>query len=192
MRAFYADELPTRLDRPLPSHRVELIEGFIATARERALSTVLEVGCGAGRERVLLRDAGLAYVGVDLSPVGVRLCLARGLNAIEASAVALPFADDSFDSGWTMSTLMHLPGDDIHRALAELGRVVRSGGVLELGLWGAAESRTYVDETGRYFRLRSDDEVRAIVAAVGEIEELAVVEEHDDGGRYQWVRVRID
>jgi SAM-dependent methyltransferase len=191
MRAIYAGELPTRVDRPLPSYRVSLIDGFIADARQRGASSVLEVGCGAGRDGVRLRDAGLAYVGTDLSPVGVRLCLGMGLNAVEASAIALPFADSTFDSGWSMSTLMHLPGEEIETAVAELGRVIRPGGLLEVGLWGASESHAWTDESGRYFRLRTDDEIRAILGVIGEVEGFAVMQEHSDGGHYQWSRVRI-
>jgi hypothetical protein len=35
-----------------------------------------------------------------------------------------------------MSTHMHLPGNDINVALTELGRVIRPGGLLEVGVWG--------------------------------------------------------
>jgi hypothetical protein len=56
-----------------------------------------------------------------------------------------------------MSTLMHLPGNDINLALTELGRVIRLGGLLEFGVWGADKLHTRIDDHGRYFRLRTDD-----------------------------------
>jgi SAM-dependent methyltransferase len=99
-----------------------------------ALESVLEVGCGAGHDGRLIR-AGLAYTGVDLSAVGVGLCAGLSLHAVQASAINLPFRNRSFDAGWTMSTLMHLPGNDINVALNELGRVIRPGGLLEVGVW---------------------------------------------------------
>lgn len=39
---------------------------------------------------------------------------------------------------------MHLPADDIKLALAELGRVIRPGGPLKVGVWGADELQTRI------------------------------------------------
>lgn len=191
MRAFYEAELPDRLTYPLSPERVALATTFAALCHERGLRSVLEVGCGAGRDGLLLSSAGLRYTGVDLSPVGVRLCLDQGLAAHEASAVQLPFADDSFDAAWTMSTLMHLPGDDIVRAVAELARVVRPGGVLEVGVWGAEVSGVDIQEDLRYFRLRTDAEVREILGSVGRVETFARGMLSPSGYHYQWARVIV-
>jgi SAM-dependent methyltransferase len=189
--AFYDQELPTRVARPVSGHRAERLQDFVAACRERALTSVLEVGCGAGRDGLVLHGTGLTYAGVDLSPVGVQLCRDAGLDAQEASATALPFPDDSFDSGWSMSTLMHLPDGDMDAAVAELGRVVRPGGLLEVGVWGADEDGTWVDEHGRFFQQRSDAAFREMLSAVGTVEAFDTWDHFADGGHYQWARVLI-
>jgi ubiquinone/menaquinone biosynthesis C-methylase UbiE len=89
---------------------------------------VLEVGCGTGL--VLERIARFARraQGVDLSPGMLAKASARGLDVREASATELPFPDASFDVVCSFKVLAHVP--EIERAIAEMGRVTRPGGVV--------------------------------------------------------------
>jgi ubiquinone/menaquinone biosynthesis C-methylase UbiE len=89
---------------------------------------VLEVGCGTGL--VLERIASFARTarGIDLSPGMLAKARARGLNVSEASATELPFQDDSFDVTCSFKVLAHVP--NIERALSEMARVTRPGGVV--------------------------------------------------------------
>jgi SAM-dependent methyltransferase len=52
---------------------------------DRAAGPVLDVGCGPGRHVGALARRGVLALGVDVSPVAVRLARARGATAIEAS-----------------------------------------------------------------------------------------------------------
>jgi SAM-dependent methyltransferase len=52
---------------------------------ERAVGPVLDVGCGPGRHVSSLARRGVLALGVDVSPVAVRLARARGATAIERS-----------------------------------------------------------------------------------------------------------
>jgi SAM-dependent methyltransferase len=100
---------------------------------------VLEVGCGTG---LLLRSfAALAKraVGVDLSPGMLAHARARGLDVHDGSATKLPFATGSFDVAVSFKTLPHVP--DLRRALAEMARVVRPGGVLIAELYNPRSVR---------------------------------------------------
>jgi hypothetical protein len=53
---------------------------------KRAMSyvrgTVLDVGCGAGRHLLCLQARGVDAVGIDVSPVAVKVCKARGLTNV--------------------------------------------------------------------------------------------------------------
>ena len=195
-RAYYDEELRRRADRALTEGRRRRVEEFAARCRSEGVRSVVEVGCGAGRDGLVLAGAGLAYTGVDLSAVGVEICVQAELDAQVASATGLPFADDSFDAGWSMSTLMHLDGDRMPQALAELARVVRSGGILEIGLWGSDVDGGWTDPHGRYFRHRPDDVLRRLLDEIGLVEEFEATD-HGQFGRsdenihYQWARVRI-
>lgn len=152
---------------------------------------MLEVGAGAGHDGAFVHEADLAYTGVDLSAVGARLCKTRGLEAVQASATALPFGADSFDAAWSMSTLMHLPGEDILAALHELHRVVRPGGLLEIGVWGADVDGVYIDDQGRHFRQRTDAQIAELLRQVGNLVAFKTWNHLSGGGHYQWGRVVV-
>jgi demethylmenaquinone methyltransferase / 2-methoxy-6-polyprenyl-1,4-benzoquinol methylase len=105
---------------------------------------VLDVATGTGAvARELIRQKRCAIVGVDQSPEMLaearrRLNGAESENSVElveASAESLPFADGEFDA-LTFTYLLRYV-DDPPAVMAELARVVRSGGTiagLEFGL----------------------------------------------------------
>ena len=103
---------------------------------------VLEVGCGTGL--VLRRIAPIARraVGIDLSPAMLERARKRGLDVREASADELPFEDASFDVALSFKTLPHVP--DLSRALSEMARVVRPGGVLIAELYNPRSARAFI------------------------------------------------
>jgi ubiquinone/menaquinone biosynthesis C-methylase UbiE len=101
---------------------------------------VLDLGCGEGRHVIS------AYLAANVQSVGVDLCLddlrttrAKYLDFAEpgnpdksfalssANALALPFADDSFDKVICSEVLEHIP--DYRAALAEIERVLKPGGL---------------------------------------------------------------
>jgi demethylmenaquinone methyltransferase / 2-methoxy-6-polyprenyl-1,4-benzoquinol methylase len=105
---------------------------------------VLDVATGTGAvARELLRQKGCAVVGVDQSPEMLAVAreqLPATIKLVEASAEHLPFEDASFDALTVTYLLRYV--DDPAATLAELARVVRSGGTVAslefavpAGLW---------------------------------------------------------
>lgn len=117
----------------LDTLEVELALPYVS-ARE-----VLEVGCGTGLVLRKLAEHAAHAVGVDLSPGMLARARARGLDVHEGSATALPFPDASFDAAVSFKTLPHVP--DLPRALSEMARVVRPGGVLIAELYNPRSVR---------------------------------------------------
>lgn len=91
---------------------------------------VLDVGCGTGRYMASLRQRGYLVAGVDGSEE--MLAHARrdnpGVEIKQADVDQLPFADGSFDFAICIEVLRYLPSAT--RALAEMARVLKPGGVL--------------------------------------------------------------
>ncbi len=81
---------------------------------------VLDLGCGSQPYRELLHRAS-AYVGADVEE-------REGLDAVLVPGKPLPFADASFDAIICTQVLEHV--EDLSQVLAEMARVLRSGGVL--------------------------------------------------------------
>jgi demethylmenaquinone methyltransferase/2-methoxy-6-polyprenyl-1,4-benzoquinol methylase len=93
---------------------------------------VLDVCCGTGDLALADSEAGGRVTGLDFS--APMLERARGKSSeiewIEGDALALPFADGSFDAVTIGFGLRNLP--NVERGLAELRRVLRPGGRLAI------------------------------------------------------------
>lgn len=95
---------------------------------------ILEVGCGAGR--FIRTIAGirpdLEPHGSDLGPKSVRLATRYrdGVMYTLASATALPYRTESFDTVILFDVLEHIPGAGPDEALSEIRRVLKKDGVL--------------------------------------------------------------
>lgn len=89
---------------------------------------VLEVGCGTGLIMEGVRPYCRSLVGVDLSQGMLFATQRRDLQTAQASATALPFADESFDVAYSFKVLAHV--EEIESAMDEMSRVTRPGGYI--------------------------------------------------------------
>ncbi len=96
---------------------------------------VLEIGLGQGADAEYIVRRGGLYTGVDLTDESVKRVKMRlslkdlACDTVEqASALELPFADDSFDIVYSHGVLHHIP--EIGKAQAEIARVLKPGGKL--------------------------------------------------------------
>lgn len=104
----------------------ELAFEAVAESRPRR---VLEAGCGMGElaERVV-RELGAEVIAIDISPRMVEIARGRGVDARVGDVQELPFGAGEFDCAVANWVLYHAP--DLDRAVAELARVLASGGRL--------------------------------------------------------------
>ncbi len=91
-----------------------------------ACGRMLDIGCGYKPYRHLFLPYVDKHIGIDI-PVTI-----HGLEALDiaGTALALPFANDSFDTVLATEVLEHVFMPE--RMLGEIGRVLRPGGVLIL------------------------------------------------------------
>lgn len=122
----------------------ELESGFVERfARGKDL---LEVGCGTGLLLRRFETFAKTAKGVDLSPGMLTRARERGLDVVEGSATALPFADAAFDVVCSFKVLAHVP--DIQKALREMARVTRPGGYVLAEFYNPLSLRGIVKRFG--------------------------------------------
>jgi SAM-dependent methyltransferase len=108
----------------------EVLDGFAGRLAQSA--RIVDVGCGPGQIAAYLSDRGADVVGMDLScgMVTVAREIHPGLDFLAGDMRALPFADRSLAAISAMYCIIHIQRDEIVAVLAELRRVLGSGGLL--------------------------------------------------------------
>ncbi|WP_447002190.1 class I SAM-dependent methyltransferase [Saccharothrix isguenensis] len=113
--------------------------GLLARVGVRPGWRVLDAGCGTGRFLPHLADlvgGGGALSAVDLAPENAEQARALAadlpcpVEVRQGDLTDLPYPDDAFDAAWCANTTQYLDDDQLRRALAELRRVVRPGGLV--------------------------------------------------------------
>jgi len=110
---------------------------------------VLDVGCGTATLTLLAKRAEprADVAGLDVDPVMLELASRKvGRSGLEislqlGSAMALPYADGTFDRVLSSLTLHHLTPEQKVAALREAFRVLKRGGELHVADWGRPGNR---------------------------------------------------
>jgi ubiquinone/menaquinone biosynthesis C-methylase UbiE len=129
---------------------------------------VIDIGSGPGRDGLLLTQQGFDVVCLDASHAMLDLCRLKGLRTSLADFTALPFPDASFDGAWAYTSLLHVPKAEARQAFQEIGRVLKPGGTLGLGLIEGQEE-LYRESAGpnkpRWFSFYTKTEIETLLSA---------------------------
>ncbi len=116
------------------------------TRRYATGKDVLECGCGTGLLLERMQTFARRATGIDLSPGMLEKARARKLDVREASVTDIPFPDASFDVTCSFKVLAHV--EAIERALSEMARVTRPGGVILAELYNPVSLRGLLKRFG--------------------------------------------
>jgi len=128
----------------------------------------LDIGCGEGHNTRLLAQRGARVTAVDMAEKFISHARESerneplGIDYHVASAVELPFPDESFDFATGFMSFMDIP--ETERVVAEAYRVLKPGGFLQFSITHPCfdtphrrqcrheDGTTYAIEVGEYFR----------------------------------------
>jgi ubiquinone/menaquinone biosynthesis C-methylase UbiE len=108
----------------------------------------LDVGCGNGRHAALLAGVADRVIGLDLSRGLLAECRDRtdGVALVQGDAAAIPVGGGTVDVALSVATIHHLPDREARRrSLAEIDRVLASGGRALISAWSTAHDRFDAD-----------------------------------------------
>jgi len=100
---------------------------------------VLDIGCGTGSLTSALLTIGpeIQVTGIDGSADYVEICRKsvndRRATLDQGDAQSLPYPDNSFDKCVSLLVMNFIP--DASRAVAEMRRVTRAGGIISAAVW---------------------------------------------------------
>lgn len=115
--------------------------------------SVLDVGSGRGRLKYFFDfHDRIDWHGIEVLDEMMRICSDIGytMHRHDIDQAALPFADESFDLVAGLHVLEHLA--DPGKAIAEMARVLRPGGLLVLGV--PTKPPLVAESIGLYYALR--------------------------------------
>lgn len=101
-----------------------------------AKGRVLDVGVGAGRVALWLQDKGHEVVGIDVSPLALKVSRLRGVRDLRLMDVReLDFPDGSFDTVLMLGNNLGIGGDagQTRRILGGLHRITSEDGIVIAG-----------------------------------------------------------
>jgi ubiquinone/menaquinone biosynthesis C-methylase UbiE len=113
-------------------------------------STVLDLGCGNGRNSIYLAKEGMEVVGIDFSRGLIKIAknkiewkqVEENVNLIEGDIDSLPLKDESVDAVLYIATLHHLPTPSERlESLLEVKRCLKPGGSALVSAWAQEQDK---------------------------------------------------
>lgn len=139
---------------------------FIKAFQKEITGNVLDVGSGPGRDALVMQEYGIDVTCLDASESMIKMSQARGLKSIKGDFMNLPFDDQSFQGVWAYTSLLHVPKDQIDKALDEITRVLKPKGIFGLGMI-EGDFNGYRESSGvnmpRWFSFYTKDELERLL-----------------------------
>lgn len=114
--------------------------------KKHGVKRVCDVACGFGAHTLALLSNGFEVEAFDVSPRAVELTVAglkkygyENVKVKRASILDTGFADDAFDAVTAYAVLDHLTKKDAEKAIRELMRIVKAGGLVLISFDQAGE-----------------------------------------------------
>ncbi|MFA4955887.1 MAG: class I SAM-dependent methyltransferase [Candidatus Methanoperedens sp.] len=122
-------------------YSLEMLDTFQKKGR------LLDAGCGSGKYSIPLKMRGFDVVGMDVSLAALRMLNESSksrdvdIDILSGNIFQLPFTDGSFDIVWCYGVLQHLLSEERESAICEFRRILRTGGLLFLEMFGKDDMR---------------------------------------------------
>ena len=159
MTDYYQTHYQAYFDRTVAVDSAGFLTPFIQ--RLRPGESILDIGCGSGRDLLWLTEQGFSATGFERS-AGLAALARRhsGCDVIEGDFEAFDFSTFSFDAIMASGAFVHLPHHRLSPLLHHIRQALVPGGLFYLSLKQGENTRT--DSLGRTFYAWRDGELRKL------------------------------
>jgi SAM-dependent methyltransferase len=145
---------------------MDIFSGYLVGA-----STVLDAGCGHGRDIKSLAEKGFRVIGIDYSEAMLeqaRKLLPSG-DFRQMDLRHLEFPDASFDAVWAAASIHHIKAEDVASVIQDFRRILRPNGIFFVGVreGKGTEMVEYVEGARRFFNYYDMDSLKALLTRHG-------------------------
>jgi SAM-dependent methyltransferase len=168
----------------------EVQEKFLALIPEGG--TVLDFGCGAGRDTKAFLERGYKVEAVDGSE---KLCeIASEFTGIEVKQMLFYELNEveKYDGIWACASILHLPKAELKTVMNKMIRAVKQGGYIYTSFkYGEFEG----DRNGRYFTDFTEETFRQFIQEFAEVsikETWISVDVRPGRGDEKWLNVILE
>jgi SAM-dependent methyltransferase len=178
---FYEATCVSYINKTLHLDLSELQQAFLTALAPSG--TILDAGCGSGRDSLFFAAKGHQVTSIDASPAMVQASKSLGCSALLMKFDAVEF-EAAFNGIWACASLLHVPHAEIADVLCRLIRALKDDGIIFITLKeGVGECFA---EDGRFFAYYSLEEFANIL---GGHKALALVQSQRtfDTGKRPWL-----
>lgn len=158
----YSEDKPHWAEDMNPS---EFAQEFAGKLKERKAKSILEIGCGNGRDSIFFAQAGFHVYAIDVAPSAIELAESNIEKAEEevftlvANAENLHFDNNKFDAVFSLSCLH---ATDLNKSMPEVYRVLKRKGIAFIYIYG---DTTFAD--GRHEDIIKLDNYIKLIKEIG-------------------------
>jgi SAM-dependent methyltransferase len=135
-------------------------------------TTILELGCGDGRDAEHMLARGFEVSVSDGSPAMAALASRRLGRVVPVMDFAELDAVEAFDAAWCRAALLHIPERELPAILARIHRALRRGGWHWASFKGGTGDAR--DQFGRFYSYLPRERLEAAYRSAGDWSELAL------------------
>jgi len=132
-------------------------------------SSVLDVGCGPGRDIRIFAEAGHKPTGIELNPAFIKMAQRHGeVIAGDIREINSFFSPLTFDGVWAQASLVHLQKSEAGKLLRDLRDLLKPNGLIYACVPATGESGWLDESDGRrWYTMWPDDSFETALRETG-------------------------